>query len=539
MKYNTVKRGDDKADNYAAKYNGTVFTIPGELDIFYESMKNIDLLYSLGIATDVNYRRVFDQHLNDLTSAMDRKLTKVMGERNGYVDLSVSGARGSKDNLVQAFAYKGRVKKNSTESFDALLPNCYASQLTPLEAFVAAYGGRQGQIDKSLKTGDTGYASRQMWHATQGLSIVTEDCGTSNGITLSVRDLLIFSDANTEEDAMADARDLFAYAITGRYLSNEDKLITEEMAKEMVQVPNVRVKIRSPLTCENPCCAKCFGVDWSTRKKVVVGTNVGIVSAQSIGEPGTQLTLKQFQKGGVAGGNEVTSAFDKVNDYIHVANLKQKWAAGKYPAYDPVAWASGPVKLEAASQPGMSRLKIGNSRNSIIVPSNATFRDQAVKGEGLAFKHGDCDLNELIKYADIYTAQRYLVFKLYMLYKSEVKIRPIHFEVLVSCMTRYMVLESNDPHLLVGQLCTRQDYLKYGKNCRVTPRLIGVKKLPESSLDAADAFIMESQGEGLSRVCLLGLSDSLTKPINRMVMGLSIINGSTDPSFITQRKVKV
>lgn len=525
--------------NPVKKADGSMFTIREELNGFHNSMGELDLLYNLGLVTEDNYRLEFDRNLDVLSNEVAQYMQEALGEDNGYLQLSVSGARGSTDNLNQAFAYKGRVKKNSTESFDALLENCYASQMTPLEGFVAAYGGRQGQIDKSLKTGDTGYAMRQMWHATQGLIITCEDCGTGTGITLNKKELTLFSDADGEDAIKKDVEELFAYTITGRYRVGSNKMISAAEAKQLAADPKVtNVSIRSPLTCSNPCCAKCFGTDWSTRKKVVVGTPVGIVAAQSIGEPGTQLTLKQFQKGGVAGKAEVTSAFDKVSNYIHLSNLSDKWRKGKYPGYDPIAWASGKVIETPASTLGMKRITIeGAKGKSIIVPNATVFREEAIKGEGLAYKHGDYDINELIRYAGLSKAQFYLVFKLYSLYKSEVKIRTIHFEVLVASMLRFMITATDRKDLMVGQYCTRHELFSGNiENTKFEARLVGVKKLTEASMDALDAIVMESQGEGLSRTCLLGLSDSLTKPLNRMMLGLTITCGSNTPGFVNNRK---
>lgn len=524
------------------KADGSVFSVKNELQSFHDSMSELDLLYNLGLETDENYKLEFDKSLDNLNKEVSGNLMQNLGADNGYTKLSVSGARGSADNLNQAFAYKGRVKKNSTESFDALLENCYASQMTPLEGFVAAYGGRQGQIDKSLKTGDTGYAMRQMWHGTQGMVTTCEDCGTAVGITLNKKELTVFSTADGEDAIKKDVEELFAYAIEGRYRLGSSRMISKAEAKMLAADPKTTsITIRSPLTCNKPCCVRCFGTDWSTRKKVVVGTPVGLVAAQSIGEPGTQLTMKEFQKGGVVGAAGVTSAFDKVNDYIHIADINKKWRRGEYPGYDPIAWASGPVEEAPAATLGYKRVTIkGNKKKSIVVPNNTVFRDVAVKGEGLAYKHGDYDIRELVKYAGLSKAQFYLVFKLFSLYKSEVKIRVIHFEVLVASMLRFMITTTDRSDLMVGQYCTRNElYAGDITHTKFEPRLIGTRKLMMASMDALDSIIMESQSEGLARICLLGLSDSLTKPLNRMLLGLAPIAGSSIPGFIEARKERI
>lgn len=509
---------------------------------FHESMSDIDIVYNLGLETSDNYNIEFSKHIDELNNTRREGVMQKLGEDSGYVKLSVSGARGSRDNLLQSFSIKGQVRKNSTESFSALIENSYVTQLTTMEQMVAAYGGRQGQIDKSLKTGDTGYAMRQMWHATQGLDITCDDCGTNRGIVVRKSDLTVFVDDSDENKMNTEIADMFAHAIVGRYRPGSNKVITEEEAHKWANDKSVKyIEIRSPLTCNNPCCKKCYGIEWSTHKPAVVGLPAGIIDAQSIGEPGTQLTMKTFQSGGVVGKAGVTSAFDKVNNYIHVANLAKLSKAGKYPGYDPLAWATGKVIESPASDINMKVVTIeGCKRKRIVVPNDVVLKTEAVKGQGLSYRHGDYDLREIIQYSGIEAAQRYLIFKLYSLYKSEVKIKMIHFECLVASMTRYMIVSTNRDDLMVGQYATAQELYRGDiSKTEIIPRLVGVKDLPNASHEAMDAIIMESQVEGLSRICLLGMSDTLTKPLNRMVLGQTICNGSATPGFIENRKERI
>ena len=179
----------------------------------------------------------------------------------------------------------------------------------------------------------------------------------------------------------------------------------------------------------------------------------------------------------------------------------------------------------------------GDKHKRIVVPKDVVLKDFAVKGQGLSYKHGDYSVREVLNYSGITAAQLYLVFKLYALYKSEVQIKMIHFETIVADMTRYMIVSTDRDDLMVGQYATAQELYRGNlTNTRYTPRLVGVKKLTNASHEALDSIIMESQVEGLSRICLLGMSDSLTKPLNRMVLGQTIINGSAIPGFVENRK---
>ena len=549
---------------------------------FHKSLEEVNLYYNIGMETADNYKHAFSTSLKDLNEKREGMILDKLGEDNGYVKLSVSGARGSTSNLVQAFSIKGQVKKNNTEAFDALITSSYASQLTPMEGFVTAFGGRQGQIDKSLKTGDTGYAMRQMWHATPSMNITCNDCGTNDGLLITKKSLIPISEKTKQDDLNADIGAIMCHAIVGRYTAGSQVLInqeaadkiaastgessqavlrkytlaantfiTDQLADMIAMTPEVsRIRIRSPLTCNNPCCAKCYGTEWSTHKPAVVGTPVGIIAAQSIGEPGTQLTLKQFQKGGVAGKAEATSAFDKVDKYIHVASLAKANKRGEYPGYDPIAWVTGNVIKEPSSKLGMVKVSIegDKKKRSIILPEGVKLKSFVERGEGLSYTHGDYDLHEIMQYGGTYddagnciepaitAAQRYLIFKLFALYRSEVEIRMVHFEVLVASMTRYMITATDRDDLMIGQYATSSElYAGDITHTEYIPRLIGVKRLPNSSHEALDSFIMESPVEGLSRVCLLGMKDSLTKPLNRMVLGQTITSGSTIPTFIDDR----
>lgn len=515
------------------------------ISVLHKNMEDIDFLYSIGMETADNYRIVFDDQISQLSKKIDDNIFKKLGEQNGYSLLAQSGARGNKSNLGQIFAYKGRVKKNESESFDALIENSYITQLSPFESFIAAYGGRQGQIDKSLNTGNTGYASRLMWHATQGVAVKMEDCGTTEGIQISKNFLATMCDEEDQNKRAQEVQDIFKHTITGRY-DMSGRLIDEYRAGQLASDDNVtEITIRSPLKCKCAVCQKCYGVDWSTRKPAIVGLPAGLIDAQSIGEPGTQLTMKSFQKGGVAGKADLTSAFAKVEAYIKCLNIASKSADGSYSGYDPIAWATGTISESRTKDVTKKCIKIipddeadkAICRKKILVPVDLEVKHEVTKGEGLSFVHGDYYTKEILDYCGIEEAQRYLIYKLYNLYKSECNIRIIHFEVLVSCMTRYMIIDTDRSDLRVGQYATYQElFAKDTKNTRYRATLISVDALNNASTNAIDTIALEDPVDGLSRSCLLGLTDDLTRPISRMILGQTIINGTHTNGFLEERK---
>lgn len=503
---------------------------------FYKAMEPYDNVYDLGLETSANYKMAFDRCLSDMSSKFTENVYEKLGDENCYTLMAKSGTRGKKANLTQMFAAKGQVKKNNYESFDVLLEHCYADQLTPMEHFVAGFGGRSGQIDKSLRTADVGYASRKMWHTTQGTYITERDCGTKRGITISKHMFTKFIDAENSS-YITELREMFAHAINGKF-TVDGTLITESLASKYAEDDHVQsIVVRSPLTCNNPCCAKCYGINWETHKVAAVGANVGLIAAQSCGEVLAQLTLDSFHSGGVVTAGKSTSAFDKVDAYMCCKNLSSASARGKYVGYDPLAWETGEVHVAPGSNVRENVVRIGNSRKRIVVPSSLRVKTFVKKGEGLSYRHGDYDINEVLEYCGIEEAQLYLVYKLYSLYRSECNLCTVHFEVLVESMTRYMIVSSGGSSLRVGQYYNGKTFNKLATSDTVAvPRLLSVELLPQVSQDAMDLILMENHGRGLARACALCLTDPLDRPLNRMALGLTIKTGSAMPGYIEERK---
>lgn len=498
---------------------------------FHESMKEEDELYDLGLEDASTYNLEFDQHFAEMEESMKQGIADKLGQDSGYWIMADSGARGNTSNLVQMFAYKGRIKKNDMESFNAIIENSCVTQLTSLEHFMSAYGGRQGQIDKSLKTGDTGYAMRQLWHATSKYVITSDDCGTTEGITITKSDIAQFSEDEKEVDK------IFKKIIVGRFQAKSSLYITESNADNMVKTMD-KITIRSPLTCKNPCCRKCYGSDPSTNDDAVIGLPIGFIAAHSIGEPGTQLVMKEFQKGGVASAGGVASNFDRMNNYIHCTSLAKRSAQGRYPTYDPIAWEDGEVcEQSAGALHKRVFIKEFGSKRSVILPKDAVVKATAVKGEGLCLKRGDYDINEVQKYCGIERAQIYLVHVLYHIYKTERDICSKHFEVLVASMTQHMIIETDRKDLKPGQYYTTKELLSGPTDkTRYVTRLIGVKQLPLIASNALSNIIFEDISRGLSKAILLERDEPLDDPLPRMAMGLSPKAGTYYKNFMTERK---
>lgn len=486
---------------------------------FHEVMEQAIRLYDNGFEEESAFNSKFNQELSKVEKKVEELIAEGLGEDNGFLKLVNSGARGTVSNLIQIYAYKGRIARSANEAFNAVIENNFSTGLTPLEHFISAYGTRKGLIDKVNKTADTGYQMRLMVHTAADAIVRKEDCGTIKGLNISKAELTNFVRIETDDPSEKDkaVTDVFIDMIVGRYEAGTNKYITEQEAKKIANSGNkANVTIRSPLTCEEQHCAKCYGVDLSIRGDVVIGTAIGIMAAQSIGEPGTQLTMRTFQKGGVAGKGDVTSDFDRIQAFTEMRQLR-----GKFSSYDPIAWAVGKVSTIPKGLNEKS-VKIGNHNKTVVVDAHAEIKEEIKEiGEGLCVQQGDHDPNEILEYLGIEAAQKYLLFILYHTYIGKASINLKHFEVLVASMTMHAVVKTDRKDLKVGQFYTTQQLYKGSMlNTKVVSKLRGVKKIPLLKPNALSNIMMENIVSGLSRAVAMGNEDDLEGILQRAMLGL-------------------
>lgn len=529
---------------------------------FDENVKQREEYYNMGFETEESFTAFYNKEYIELEKKVKSELEKRLSTSCGYMDMYKSGARGSLSNVMQLFGMKGRVMKNENEAFNVILKHPLAAELTGLEHAITAYGSRQGLVDKTVATYEPGYLYRQLSHTTAELSIMVQDCKTENGLLIDY-DLIkqFMSSQSLTGVAEGDNNKIKSYitqVLVGRYIVGRDDMIknikqAEEIYDEGVakvknnQLIKLRgIKLRSPITCANPCCVKCYGIDLTSNKQSVVGLPIGYIAAQSIGEPGTQLTMKNFQSGGVAGISNLTSSFDIMDNYMHLIDLRGS-NASKPLAYDFISPYEGYVRtiskgdgtkvlrIEQTDKEG----RIKNSlRSKVLLYEDVELKDYVKKGETIQKIQGDLNMKEVIKYRGVDFAQRYLVFKLYDIFHSNVDVNLKHFEVLVLGMTLYLCLKGNE-HFRVGCEYTSQQYYNNSKdNCYFEKMLYGVKDIPLKKTDVFSTMFMERIVEGLSKSIITSGYDSLTNPIVRTAFGLSLNMGSDIEGYIDTKGMK-
>ena len=525
---------------------------------FDDSISQREKYYNMGLETEEAFTTFYDTEYSKLESKVKSRLESALGSDNGYIEMSKSGARGNMSNIMQLFGMKGRVMKNSSEAFNAIIKHSLVEQLTGLEHMITAYGGRQGLIDKSIQTYEPGYISRKMSHTCSGFSITCNDCGTEDGLLFDYDFIKRFIDnAKLTGDDVADneyVKNFMMQILVGRYVVGYDNEITDMNAASAVYDANVAsistegkfvkkggLKLRSPITCKNPCCAKCYGRDLGTNRTAIAGLPVGFVASQSIGEPGTQLTMKNFQSGGIAGVVNLTSSFDVVDAYANLYKLRGN--ASEPLTYDFVSPVEGDIETISRGD-GTKKLqiytmkdgkKVNKLRNDILLYEGIPLKKHVRKGESIQVIPGDMDVNELLAYSTMENAQRYLVTKLYDVFQKEVYVSSKHFEILVAGMI-FNVCTRGNAYFKVGRYYTLQEYYSHDRTgCEFIQTIRGIGDVPLYRNDLFSTMFMEEIRKGLSRSILVSGQDEMKLPITRYSFGLLLHAGSSVEGYVEGR----
>lgn len=516
-------------------------------DVFHATMAEIDELNDIGAYDLESYTAEFDKAYQDLQRSLQKNIMKKIPSTNSFWIMATSGARGGPSNLIQMFAYKGRISKSSTETFNVVIEHSLVDQLNPMEHFIASNGARKGQMEKSISTADTGYLARKVWHSTSPSIITNEDCGTKEGIAISKSDIerFIHRDGANQAERLKERehiKEIFRFMVAGRYRADSGMMITDEMAVQLADSSADSVVIRSPITCANHCCKKCYGIDPGTNKRPAIGAPIGFAAAHSVGETGTQLTMKQFQTGGVSGGNEVSSNFDRLKSFLSVQDIRDYTTN---PTYEPIAWADG-VIYELVAQGGVVkevRLKPLEGtpssaiyNRSVKMPRSAAIRvgETVRKGDRLTVNKGDAYIPDVIKYVGLRAGQLELLHSLYNVYESERKIVTKHFEEVIASMTRFTVLSTDMFELRIGMAYTQQELATY---CRLRSDFNLDKTVMQASIynigaciindpNMMEGLIFENQKHVLGKAVLNACVDTMQGPLPRIALGLPVLLGT-------------
>ncbi len=495
-----------------------------------EKVDQVELLYRRGlISEDERYENTLDiwtAATEEITEALMNSLDRF----NSIYMMADSGARGNKQQIRQLAGMRGLMADPSGRIIDLPIKANFREGLTVLEYFISTHGARKGLADTALRTADSGYLTRRLVDVSQDVIVREMDCGTTEGITVKpIKDgSEIIEDIKERIEgryALEDVKD----PNTSEVIVHADELITEDMASRIVKSGMKEVKIRSVLTCRtrHGVCARCYGKNMATGKPVDIGEAVGIIAAQSIGEPGTQLTMRTFHTGGVAG-QDITQGLPRVEELFEARKPKGQAVITEVGGTAKILESKKKREVEITTPAGETKV--------YQVPYGARLKVEngTVVEAGDELCEGSVNPHDILKIKGIRGVQTYLLQEVLRVYRLQgVDINDKHIEVIIRQMLRKVKVENpGDTELLPGELVDvfefedlNNEMILSGKAPAQGKRvLLGITK---ASL-ATDSFLSAASFQETTRV----LTDAAIKGKTDPLLGLkeNVIIGKLIPA---------
>ena len=460
-------------------------------------------------------------------------------KRNPLVIMADSGSRGSVDNFKQLIGMKGLVANPKNEEIELPIVSSYLQGMKVSEFFINTHGARKGSADTALKTADSGYLTRRLVDVSQDVIVREEDCGCDHGFVVRP----IYDTARKEEIRSLQERIIGRFSMhdivnpaTGEIIVPGNTLITEAQANAIVAAGIKEVEIRTIFTCQckDGVCVHCYGMQMANRTLVHVGEAVGIMAAQSIGEPGTQLTMRVFHTGGMAG-SDITQGLPRVQEIVEARHPKGRQAliseiAGKVTK---VEQEGDRFNLEVTHYGDDGAvLEVKEYKTDFGATLRVKKGDEVEAGGKLT--EGSIDLKELLKVAGVEKLEVYMIKEIQKVYKAQgIAISDKHLEIIISQMLRKVVVtDGGDTELLPGQRVSLRTLneenaraLLEGKNPAVCePLVLGITK---AALET-DSFLSAASFQETTRV----LTDAAIKAKRDNLHGLkeNVITGKLIPA---------
>jgi len=502
-------------------------------DIIVEANESIDKIldwYHDGLVTNEERRKLIIKIWEDARQSIEKNVMKEFDQDNNLFMMSDSGARGNVNNFVQLVGMRGLMNNPKGDTIEVPVKASFREGLTVSEFFISTHGARKGSTDTALKTAESGYLTRRLVDVSQDVIVVDEDCGAERGIVMQAivnektnKDIVPLYDRIVGRYAMQDV--LKPGTTTAFVKKNE--LISDEIAADIVAAGVKDVEIRSNLTCnsENGVCAKCYGRNLASNMPVEVGEAVGVVAAQSIGEPGTQLTMRTFHTGGVASASDITQGLPRIQELFEARNPKGKGI---------ISEVDGKVTSVERQRNGFTIVTIVDKKDKeyrynvdpnidVLVRKNMTVKS------GQRLTMGSLHPKELLRAVSTETAALYILEEVQKVYRAQnVEISDKHIELIVRQMLRriYVVTEGETDLLPGTEVSVTQfkhanfEMIKQGKQLAVgRPILLGITRASLRSDSFLSAASFQETTRILTDAAIKGKMDKLHGLKENVIIG--------------------
>lgn len=485
------------------------------------------------ISEDERYQTVIEIW-TEARDVIQSHLETAVEETNNIHMMSDSGARGTISNFTQLAGMRGLIAGPSGQIMELPITSNFREGLSVLEMFISTHGARKGMTDTALKTADSGYLTRRLVDVSQDVIVREDDCGTESG--LFAKEL---KNGNEEVESLEErilgryAQQSVVHPETGELIVKRNDIISEDIAREIVQAGIKEVSIRSVYNCNtrHGVCRKCYGRNLATGRDVEVGEAVGIVAAQSIGEPGTQLTMRTFHTGGVAG-DDITQGLPRVQEIFEARHPKGQATISE------VTGVIESIEEKAEENEKVVTVKGLTDTRSYKLARNARMKvaEGDVIERGDAFNEGSIDPKNLLAVSGVVKLQEYLLKEVQYAYRSQgVGIGDKHIEVIVRQMMRKVkILDPGDTNILPGELIDIHDFqelvaktLKYGgQPATARSMLLGITKAALETNSFLSAASFQETTRVLTDAVIRGKRDDLIGLKENVIIGKQIPAGT-------------
>ena len=490
------------------------------------------------LTDDERYQKVINIW-NSTSDKVTKALMDNLKQLNPIYMMANSGARGSVNQIRQLAAMRGLMADTSGRTVEIPIRANFREGLTVLEYFISTHGARKGLTDTALRTADSGYLTRRLVDVSQDVIVREHDCGTDDGIIVS--DIM---DGNEVIEPMADrleGRTIIGDLVspeTGELIAADGDMITHDKAAEIVKSGIKEVKIRSVVKCRSKVgiCSKCYGMNLATAKPVDIGEAVGIIAAQSIGEPGTQLTMRTFHAGGVAQGDDITQGLPRVEELFEAR--KPKGVAI-------VTEGAGTVHLSEAKQ--KREIIVTNQETgeafTYLIPfgSRIKVREGQEVEAGDPITEGSLNPHDIMAIKGETAVQNYFIQEVQRVYRLQgVDINDKHIEVIVRQMMHKVKIENpGDTGLLTGSLINIYDLEKIndkviaeGKEpAEYSVQLMGITKAALATESFLSAASFQETTRVLTDAAIKGKTDPLVGLKENVIIGKLVPAGTGMPIY--------
>lgn len=517
-----------------------IVVLPDKQQILDEHEKLVDRItkqFNRGLITEEERYNAVVEIWTDAKDQIQGELMQSLDKTNPIFMMSDSGARGNASNFTQLAGMRGLMAAPSGKIIELPITSSFREGLTVLEYFISTHGARKGLADTALKTADSGYLTRRLVDVAQDVIVREEDCGTDRGLLVSdIKEGTEMIEPFIERIEGRYSKETIRHPETDEVIIRPDELITPEIAKKITDAGIEQMYIRSAFTCNarHGVCEKCYGKNLATGEKVEVGEAVGTIAAQSIGEPGTQLTMRTFHTGGVAG-SDITQGLPRIQEIFEARNPKGQAVITEIEGVvEDIKLAKDRQQEIVVKGANETRSYLASGTSRIIVEIGQPVQ----RGEVLT--EGSIEPKNYLSVAGLNATESYLLKEVQKVYRMQgVEIDDKHVEVMVRQMLRKVrIIEAGDTKLLPGSLVDIHNFTDANreafKHCKrpatAKPVLLGITK---ASLET-ESFLSAASFQETTRV----LTDAAIKGKRDDLLGLkeNVIIGKLIPAGTGMRR---